>query len=135
MASSEFSSSTEAATGSDAALPTIDIEAALARLRGDLDLLLGMAQFYEEDSPGLLATIDQSATSGELFEVQRAAHTLKGLAATFDAHRVVAAARDIETSAKEGDAESLPDQIACLKEEAERLAAALAELRTTGHYD
>lgn len=95
--------------------PTVDLDAALARLRGDRNLLKDMIGFFREDAPTLLASISESLASGDLGTLERAAHSLKGLSATFDAESVVVEARDVELAARAADLESLPNRVQTLQ--------------------
>lgn len=81
----------------------VNIEAALRRLNGDRELLVEMAQFFREDHGELLCKIKQNQGLGDFAEVKRAAHSLKGMAGTFDAHRVTALAERLEEAADSRD--------------------------------
>jgi HPt (histidine-containing phosphotransfer) domain-containing protein len=59
----------------------------------------------------------------------RAAHSLKGLAATFDAKAVVAAGLNVEELAKSGKLTEAESALALLEIEARRLSQALADFR------
>lgn len=110
--------------------PTVHLEAALARLRGDRSLLMDMIGFYEEDAPALLTTVRQSLTSEDLEGLQRAAHSLKGLAATFDAEEAVAAARDVEFASRDGRKRDLPEMVQRLEDESAGLMRFFQDYRT-----
>src|SRR5690606_2060633 len=58
----------------------IDIEAAMQRLGGDMALLGELATMFAEDVPPLLAKLERSIIENDAPAVQRAAHSLKGLA-------------------------------------------------------
>ena len=73
-----------------------DFEAALARLDGNRKLLVDMIGFFREDVPQLLESLDAGVSSGDATQIKRAAHSIKGLAAGFDAGRVVHHALRIE---------------------------------------
>lgn len=73
-----------------------DKQASLKRLGGSLSLLRDMFQFFLEDAPTLLRTLQTSLQRGETDEAYRAAHSLKGLASNFDAHVVTRPAKQIE---------------------------------------
>jgi len=60
-----------------------------------------------------------------LRRVERGAHTLKGMAATFDAKRAVAAAASVENLAKTGDLEGVSQALQPLESEIAALSAAL----------
>jgi len=87
----------------DAANGLFDKQAALKRLGGSLDLLKDMFQFFIEDAPGLLDTLDDSLAKEDIEEAYRAAHSLKGLASNFDAHAVTVPAKQIEELLRKKD--------------------------------
>jgi HPt (histidine-containing phosphotransfer) domain-containing protein len=60
-----------------------------------------MIEFFRSDSPELLNELRQSVEAGDTSRVERVAHSLKGLAATFDAEEAVAATRALEIAARE----------------------------------
>lgn len=74
----------------------MDVEEALERLGNDEELLREIVQIYLEDSPELVEKIHDSVSGGDAAALQRAAHSLKGLAATLSAHDVVGAAIKLE---------------------------------------
>jgi two-component system, sensor histidine kinase and response regulator len=86
----------------------LDLTVPLERMGGDQSLLAQLAQMFLEDSPGLLATIATSIGNGNLPELERAAHSLKGLAANFDAHDAVAAALRLEDMGRTGQLDEAP---------------------------
>jgi two-component system, sensor histidine kinase and response regulator len=80
----------------------IDREAALARMGGSEELLRDMIRFFLEDAPGLLHAAEKGVEDGNAEETTRAAHSLKGLAANFDATRVTDAAARLEEIGRSG---------------------------------
>lgn len=109
----------------------LDLTIALSRLRGDQSLLLDMISFYEEDYRNLIAMLRESVEASDLATAERAAHSLKGLASTFDASECVAVAREAEIAAREGDAAKVTSLIEPLAKEAEWLATALQAYRSS----
>jgi HPt (histidine-containing phosphotransfer) domain-containing protein len=75
---------------------TLDLEDALRRLGNDEELLREIAQIYLEDSPAMLERIQTAVAAGDASGLQRAAHSLKGLAATLSAAEVVGGAQRLE---------------------------------------
>lgn len=96
---SEMTSSQTSA--SDAAI--IDRHAALSRLGGDEGLLRSMAVIFIEDVPSLLQRISSGCAAGNVEQVTLAAHSLRGLAANFNADATAEAAKIIENAARNGD--------------------------------
>lgn len=74
----------------------MDVADALQRLGDDRDLLREIIQIYLEDSPAMMDNMHASAASGDAAVLQRAAHSLKGLASTLSAFDVVGAAARLE---------------------------------------
>jgi two-component system, sensor histidine kinase and response regulator len=79
-----------------------DYDGALRRLGGDTELLREVAQFFLEDSPGLLDQLRAALAEGDATTAERSAHSLKGLAANFGAQQAVDAALAIESAARDG---------------------------------
>lgn len=103
----------------------LHLDAALKRLGGDRELLSHMVRLFFEDSPGLLDRIDEMIDRNQPADVQRAAHSLKGLCANFDAQFATAAALAVEDAAKVEAMEQVRRGVVPLKEEVQRLKAAL----------
>lgn len=107
-----------------------DLSAALARMGGDAALLRQLARFFAEDAPVYLARLQDALAANDRAGVQHAAHSLKGLAANFDAQAAVLAALRVEEWASEGGLTPNPEAIRALEGEISRLQAALtAEFR------
>lgn len=99
-----------------------DLNAALERLGGSRELLRDMIGFYLEDYRVLLVRIGDAAESGDPITLARSAHSLKGLAANFDAVQVIEAA-DATTQAARTSVGLMPEkEIATLSQAAEELA-------------
>jgi HPt (histidine-containing phosphotransfer) domain-containing protein len=98
---------------------------ALKRLGGDEELFQELATFFIEDAPGLIETIREGLHRGETRSVQRAAHSLKGLLANFDAEDAVATALSIELSIGTGNMEVIPGALETLQTEVQALEEAL----------
>ncbi len=107
----------------------LDLQAALARLGGDRELLAQIAQFFLEDSPGLLDELRGGLRNGEAKTVLLAAHSLKGLAAHFGARAAVDAASVIEESADRGDLAAAAAALPELERQVGLLQKALAACR------
>jgi hypothetical protein len=103
-----------------------DHEGSLLRMGNDHELFHEMVLLLRTDAPPLLAALNSAHREGDPQRLQRAAHTLKGLAANFGAERTVAAAADVEKLAKARQSAGLPAAITRLEESLDELAAALA---------
>jgi two-component system, sensor histidine kinase and response regulator len=74
----------------------MNVEDALRRLGDDEELLRDIVQIYLEDAPPMVERIHDAVARGDTHALQRAAHSLKGLAATLSASEVVGAAGRLE---------------------------------------
>ncbi len=84
--------------------PTINVNAALQRLGNDVELFDQIVLIYIEDAPALLHTARQALAEGQMSELRRAAHSLKGMMATLGAQAGVNAALRLEQAAAASDA-------------------------------
>ena len=116
-------------SGSAATSEVWDVAAALSRLNDDRELLGELIGFYLEDGPKLLAEIRSGLAAKDAPRTCRAAHSLKGLSASFDAPRVVTLAAGIEKSAAADNLAEAAAPLAALSREVERLSVALGKYR------
>ncbi|MAT73151.1 MAG: hypothetical protein CMJ58_27005 [Planctomycetaceae bacterium] len=105
---------------------TFDPTGPLERLRGDESLLLDMIGFYQADYEGLLQALRQSIDAEDWASAARAAHTLKGLASTFDAAKTMEAAVQVEAAARDTRTDELPKFVEQLEQSANALSGELA---------
>ena len=102
--------------------PIYDLTAALERLGGSRELLRDMIGFYLEDYSALLDRIENAAEAGDPVTLARSAHSLKGLAANFDAVQVIETA-EATTQAARRSVGLVPErEIAALSQAAAELA-------------
>jgi signal transduction histidine kinase/DNA-binding response OmpR family regulator len=100
--------------------------AAIAMM-GDEEIYLEVAAMFVADAPGMLSELDQALAAGDWPSVTRVAHTLKGLLATFAANSGEAAARQLEASARAGNAEGNCAELAdALRHQTRRLMQELS---------
>ena len=109
-----------------------DYDGSLHRMGGDQELFHEMAELFRADAPPLLQAVHEAHRQGDPPRLERASHTLKGLAANFGAPRAVAAAAAVERLAKQRQSTGLPAAVNELEEALDELTAALA---TTFHAD
>ncbi len=102
-----------------------DRAAALERM-GDDGLFNEIAALFVADAPGYLAEIDAALAAGDGAALARAAHTFKGLCATFCASAGETTARRLERQAHDGALAGCDELAAQLRTEVEALTAALA---------
>jgi two-component system, sensor histidine kinase and response regulator len=74
----------------------MDVRDALSRLGEDRELLASIIEIYLEDSPGLLDKARRAVMGNDPAALQRAAHSLKGLAVTLSANDLAATASRLE---------------------------------------
>jgi CheY-like chemotaxis protein len=107
----------------------IDLEGTIQRLAGDTDLFREFITYFDEDSPKLLDSLRVAITKNDATAVQRAAHSLKGLAANFGAEACVTAAQKLEVAGQTSELKDAASLLSRLEQEVARLAEALAEHR------
>ena len=98
---------------------------ALKRLGGDEELFQELMSYFIQDAPGLLEDIQVGVTVGNAESIRRAAHSLRGLAANFDAEQAIIIAASIEQIATKGDLEMVPEAFAHLQVEIQSLGDVL----------
>jgi two-component system, sensor histidine kinase and response regulator len=89
-------------------------EAAIGRLGGDLELYRELVRSFLSDSAGLLPRLQAAIAASDADAVHKAAHSLKGVAATCGAVAVAEAAANLEASALDRNlsvASELVDQL------------------------
>jgi PAS domain S-box-containing protein len=84
-------------------LPIFDRVDALSRLANDEELMGIMINMIREDGPNYLRDIETALEAQDMSHLTRAAHSLKGVLATFSAQRGANRAKELESLAKSGD--------------------------------
>ena len=102
-----------------------DRTAAVA-LTGDEELFEELAQMFVQDMPAYLKELDEALAAADATRLARAAHTLKGLCATFVAAQSEQAARQLEQAARTGDFAACQSLAATVRDETAALSAALS---------
>jgi HPt (histidine-containing phosphotransfer) domain-containing protein len=105
---------------------SFDAAAALDRLDGDRDLFAMLIEVFHQDSAEIYQRLSASLAAGNLPEAERAAHSLKGLAANFDAKDAAEAALHIEEMTRRGATHGIEPRLEALAARLEELRAALA---------
>jgi HPt (histidine-containing phosphotransfer) domain-containing protein len=109
-----------------------DFQATIGRLADDVELYREMVRFYVDDSPLLVAELQTGLQEQDAAQIERAAHTLKGMSSTFDGKRVMAVAAEVEQLARSGQLAGIEPQLAALGTEARRLREALLAFEPPG---
>ncbi|MGE4071218.1 MAG: ATP-binding protein [Lysobacterales bacterium] len=117
-----MSGSTSASPGlPDDELPVLALEPALARLAGHRTLYAQMARLFAQEQGESVSRLRTALSQGDRIEAARAAHTLKGVAATLGAEALSALSSQLERALKRG---TDPEELQRLSD---RLADALAQ--------
>jgi HPt (histidine-containing phosphotransfer) domain-containing protein len=114
-----------------AALIEFDVPGALKRVGGDRELLVRIIDFVTEDSPQFVQRMETALKSGEYSEVERAAHSLKGLVSNLHCRAVQDKALEIEALAHQRDRDSIGTAIESLGRLTEQMMLKVCELRRT----
>lgn len=96
----------------------INVESAKARMGGNEPLVIDLARFFLEDAPKLVRDIESGLRESRVEDVERAAHSLKGLAANFDAETLATLASSMEEHGRKGNLEKAKRQFSELKDAA-----------------
>ncbi|MBW3538808.1 MAG: response regulator [Planctomycetes bacterium] len=107
----------------------VDLSKALDRVGGDESLLKEVAGFFLEDAPLLMQSMETGLEEREARAVERAAHSLRGLASNFEARQTVEVALAIEEASAREDLEAASGRLDRLKCELERVTTALEAFR------
>ena len=102
--------------------------AALARMGGRAHLVRKILLGFYEGFSDAESAIDRSLASRDYGEIERLAHTLKGVAATLEASALTKAAGGLEVALHEGDLSELSRLVATVKSELEPALAAAATI-------
>lgn len=105
-------------------------EVAIARLGGDVELYRELIRGFLDDSAGLMPRLEKAIAAADSGAIHKAAHNLKGTAATCGAISVAAVATELERSGLDRNLAEVPEQFSRLKHE---LAEARRELAQ--YYD
>ncbi|QEH36332.1 Signal transduction histidine-protein kinase BarA [Aquisphaera giovannonii] len=110
------------------AASAVDRAALLARVGGREDRLRTIVRVFLDESSKLLAEMQAAIDAGDAGSLGRSAHSLKGAAGLFEAPDLVQAAVVLESMGRSGDLSGAGDAYLRLRDEAGRLAAAIAPL-------
>lgn len=108
----------------------IDEVALLERVDNDSRLLKKMVGFFLADYPKWLSEIREAIDGQDAERLASAAHRLAGSVANFEAKNAVAAVRQLETMARQGNLVDAEKTFTTLDEEMGRLEKVLAAMAT-----
>ena len=103
----------------------LDKASILERLGGDEEIYAMMADMFLEDVDNYCASLMQPLQAGDAPLLQREAHTIKGLLASFSDEAGAQLAYAIENQAKQGTIAGIAGQIEALQARVREVAAAL----------
>jgi CheY-like chemotaxis protein len=105
-----------------------DLTGLRSRVEDDLDLLAEMIDLYLSSSPLLMAKIESAVAARDAQNINREAHTLKGVLKNMCAATCAEAAFQLETIGKSGDVERADEPLAILRNEFQRLQSVLTTI-------
>jgi HPt (histidine-containing phosphotransfer) domain-containing protein len=103
----------------------------MERVGEDEGLLLEITDAFLQESVPMLEQLQRMVDEGNIKNVERLAHTLKGSISIFGIDSVTGAALKLEEAGRSGGAEKLQSLCQDLKVEHSRLVQELVELRKT----
>ena len=106
----------------------MDRNLALACVDSDEGLLADLAKLFLEESPKMLAAVQEAVSGHDAGRLQRAAHSLKGAVSTLAAQKAFDAALRLESLGRAGDLVEAEKAYAALESEIERLRSMLEHL-------
>jgi signal transduction histidine kinase/DNA-binding NarL/FixJ family response regulator len=100
--------------------------AAVIEMLGDEDLFKELAAIFVADAPGYLAELEAAHATGDAARLARAAHTLKGLFATFAVANSEAIASQLEQAARTNHMAGTDEWVKLVRGHTEALVKAMA---------
>lgn len=94
---------------------------------GDEGLLVNLIGYFREDAPEMLRKLSSAIEKGEAEQASRFAHSLKGLAANYDACFATDLAQEVETSCRQGDLSAAAASLNSLRQRVDELKVALEQ--------
>ncbi len=107
---------------------SIDGEALLKRIDGDMEFLVEMARMFMDGHPSLMTGIQRSIESRDFDGLYRSAHTLKSMFGNLYAQSAIEQAAALELMGKEGRLQGATESLARLEKEVENVLDALRVL-------
>lgn len=98
-------------TGELHVINTLDVEGALARLGGNLELYRSILRTYLSEIIGLPEQLTDFLNAGDMVGAYRLLHTIKGLSATVGANHMAEIAKMVESSLRQTDAKQQHSQL------------------------
>ncbi len=113
-------------------LPVFDVDAVLARVEDDRELLAELLALFFDEYPKLLESISQAVQQRQAVEVERLSHSLKSALLNLSAPRAADAAHQAELLGHAADFQGAAAALSHLREELDQLRHAMEQfLRTS----
>jgi two-component system, sensor histidine kinase and response regulator len=106
-----------------------DIDTLMERLGIDEKLVEEILDVYLNDTPVQLSKLREYFEKGDVFSIQRCAHSIKGASANFCVGTINKTAQDIELAAKEGNLETIKPLIYVIENQFMELKDVLKEVK------
>lgn len=119
---------------SESPCTALDVSDALSRLGDDRELLAAIIEIYLEDSPALLDKVRRAVMGNDPAALQRAGHSLRGLAVTLSAGDVAAVASRLEHMGSCRTLAEASQAVAELEARLQELNAAVRPYLTNGRH-
>lgn len=103
----------------------VNLPELLDRVEGDEDLLRELLVLFQEDLPGSRDAMQIAIDRGDLGEIERAAHKLKGMLANLSAKSTVSLAAEIEATARAGNTLKIPELVSAFEAQITAFSVAL----------
>jgi len=103
---------------------------ALKRMDNDRGLLASLVEYFFEDTPVLLNELPLAILRTDAPEATRAAHSIKGLCANFEAIDAISSAHQMEKACREGNFDLASRLLPLLHKRIDELRVSLAEWTT-----
>lgn len=95
----------------------VDLERALRRLGGDRAMLSDLAKIFLSQSPIWMGRLEAAVSTGDVEEVLRAAHDIKGSTEVFEAAGAARAAERLERMGRHDELTGADEALGALKAE------------------
>jgi len=106
----------------------LDQGSLLERLEGNQEFLNEVIQLFLGEAPHLIDAMRKALQKGDMQELGRSAHSMKGAASNFSPYGTARAASQLEKDAKSGDVESAKTSLATLEVVVERMLSQLLDM-------
>ena len=109
-------------------VPVLDQSRLLDQFGDEPDIINELRDLFLDDFPQQIAKIRAGLDANDATQVARAAHSLKGASGTFGAERVYQVSLSMEQLARDGKLEGVAMGFELLKEELDKVVAAIHAL-------